>query len=68
MTITRNTSYDDLPEYLTPAEVMAYLGLSRGTVYELLSSNAIAHVRFGRMIRIPKTALRQVAAPVALGV
>jgi excisionase family DNA binding protein len=54
----RETPYEDLPEYLTPAEVRAYLHLSRGTVYELLRSNQIGHVRFGRTIRIPKSALR----------
>ena len=66
--ITRTTPYDDLPEYLRPAEVMAHLGLSRGTVYDLIGRNKIEHVRFGRMIRVPKTALRKRAAPVELGV
>jgi excisionase family DNA binding protein len=55
----RTVPYDDLPEYLTPAEVQAYLSISRNTVYELLHRNQIHHVRFGRLIRVPKAALRQ---------
>jgi excisionase family DNA binding protein len=56
--ITRSVTYDDLPEYLTPAEAQAYLSVSRTTIYELLRRSEIRHVRFGRLIRIPKTALR----------
>jgi excisionase family DNA binding protein len=55
----RTLPFDDLPEYLTPSEVQAYLSLGRNTVYELLRRNEIAHVRFGRLIRIPKAALRR---------
>lgn len=42
---------------VTPAELQAYLNLSRNTVYELLKQNKIPHVRFGRLIRIPKSVL-----------
>lgn len=52
-------AYGDLPEFLTPSEVQAYLNLSRTTVYDLLRRNEIQHVRFGRAIRIPKAALKQ---------
>jgi excisionase family DNA binding protein len=57
--------FDDLPELLTPEEFRAYLGLGRNTVYELLRRHEIPSVRFGRLIRIPKTALKQqdAAAP-----
>ncbi|MGH9370239.1 MAG: helix-turn-helix domain-containing protein [Vicinamibacterales bacterium] len=38
--------------------------MSRATVYELLRRNEIRHVKFGRLIRIPKAALRaEVEAP-----
>jgi excisionase family DNA binding protein len=56
--IKRTIPYDELPELLTPAEVQAYLNLSRNSVYELLRRNELEHVRFGRLIRIPKTGLR----------
>jgi excisionase family DNA binding protein len=58
----RTVPYDNLPEYLTPAEVQAYLNISRNTVYELLRRNEIPHVRFGRLIRVPKAALCKSAA------
>lgn len=57
-TIHRGIAYDRLPEYLSPEEFRSYVGLSRNTMYELLRRNQVAHVRFGRSIRIPKTSLR----------
>jgi excisionase family DNA binding protein len=56
---SRTIPYEELPQYLTPAELQAYLSLSRNTVYDLLRRNEIPHRRFGRTIRIPKTALKQ---------
>ena len=55
--LTRWTRYEDLPEFLTPAECRAYLNISRNGIYDLLRRGAIPHRRFGRIIRIPKTAL-----------
>ena len=57
--IDRRTPVADLPEYLTPDEFRAYVGLSRSTVYDLLRRQEIPSVRFGRCIRIPKTALQR---------
>lgn len=56
--VTRLVPYDQLPEFLSPAEFQAYLGLGRNTVYDLLRRDEIPHVRYGRTIRIPKTALQ----------
>ena len=56
--IARSIPYELLPEFLSPEEFRQYLGLSRNGVYELLRRQEIPHVRFGRLIRIPKTALR----------
>jgi excisionase family DNA binding protein len=55
----RTIPFNELPEFLTPSEVQAYLNLSRSTIYDLLRRNEIRHVRFGRQIRIPKSTLRQ---------
>ncbi len=55
--ITRSTPYDDLPEFLTPDEFRAYIGIGRSTMYDLLRREDVPHVKFGRCIRIPKTAL-----------
>ncbi len=57
MPITRTTPADELPEYLTPAEVQHYLSLSRATTYDLLRRGELPSRRFGRLIRIPKAAL-----------
>ena len=61
--IDRHTPFDALPEYLSPEECRAYLALGRSTMYDLLQRHEIAHVRFGRCIRIPKTALRTPSSP-----
>ena len=59
-TVTRTTPLVDLPEFLSPDEFRAYVGLGRSTVYDLLRRDEIPHVKFGRCIRIPKTALQSV--------
>lgn len=56
--MTRTIPYEHLPEYLTPEEFRTYLGLGRNTVYDLLRRGEIPHLRFGRLVRIPKTALQ----------
>jgi len=56
-TIDRRMPIAELPEFLSPEEFMAYIALSRSTVYDLLRRDEIPHVKFGRCIRIPKSAL-----------
>ena len=56
--ITRVTPFDELPDLLTPDEFRAYTGIGRSTMYDLLRREDVPHVRFGRCIRIPKTAVR----------
>lgn len=60
--ISRSTPLDQLPEFLSPEEFRVYLGLGRSTVYDLLQRDEIPHQRFGRCIRIPKSALRAALA------
>jgi excisionase family DNA binding protein len=57
---SRSTPYAELPEFLTPEEFRAYLGLGRNTVYDLLRRGDVPHRRFGRIIRIPKSAVQSV--------
>ena len=57
-TVTRVTPIAELPEFLSPEEFRQYVGLARSTVYDLLRRNQIPHVKVGRGIRIPKSALR----------
>ena len=56
--ITRWTRFEDLPEFLSPDEVMAFLGLGRGLVYDLLHTGALPTVRFGRLFRVHREALK----------
>jgi excisionase family DNA binding protein len=49
--------YDDLPDLCTPEDARLFLQIGRNTIYELLKSGAIRHVKYGRLIRIPKAAL-----------
>jgi excisionase family DNA binding protein len=56
-TITRQTPYADLPEWLDVAEFRAYLGVSRGQAYDLIRTAAIPSRKFGKLIRIHKSAV-----------
>ncbi len=55
--VTRTTPVDALPELLTPEEFRRVAGLGRATTYDLIRRGQIPSVRFGRVIRIPKSAL-----------
>jgi len=56
--INRNTKFELLPKFLTPAEVSQYLGLGRTTVYMLIESGELVSRRFGRRRFVLKEALR----------
>ena len=60
--IRRTTPVESLPEFLTPTEFQTYLGIGRSTCYELLRQGLVPSVKFGRLIRIPKSALHSPAA------
>lgn len=49
--------HNELPDLCTPEEVRRFLRIGRNTVYDLIKSGALPCVRFGKLIRIPKTAL-----------
>ena len=57
-TITQATPVTDLPEFLSPEEFRIYVGIGRATCYDLLRRGEIPSVRFGRLIRIPKSVLQ----------
>ena len=58
MKITRQTTYQNLPEWVAPVDVSGYLGLGRSTVYELIRSGELPSRRFGRRLFVLKEALR----------
>jgi excisionase family DNA binding protein len=56
--LDRRTPVAELPEFLSPEEFRAYVGISRSTIYDLLRRDEIPSQRFGKCIRIPKSALQ----------
>ena len=49
--------FEDLPDLCTPAEARAFLRVSRNGIYHLIATKAVPSVKFGNLIRIPKSAL-----------
>ncbi len=46
-----------LPILLYVSEAAKMLALSRARVYQMIASGEVPHVRFGKAVRIPRTAL-----------
>jgi len=59
--ITRSTPIADLPELITVEELARWLGVGRGTGYELIRRGEVKSVRLGRLVRIPKSELAELA-------
>ena len=49
--------YEDLPDLVTPEDARQFLQVGRNTIYELLKGGAIHSLKFGKLIRIPKSEL-----------
>ena len=56
--VTRHTPLADLAEFLRVDEVAAHLDCSKGTVYEAIRCGQLRHCRIGRLVRIPRDAVR----------
>lgn len=55
--ISQTTPVDQLPEFLTVEEFCAYFAIGKTAAYDLVRRGELAHVRFGRLVRIPKAAM-----------
>jgi excisionase family DNA binding protein len=55
--ITRTTPIDELPQLVRVDEASAWLGCSRGLVFELCRRGDLQSIRLGRLLRIPREAL-----------
>jgi excisionase family DNA binding protein len=55
--IGRLTPLGELPELLRVDEAAAFLGVSRGLVYELARRGKLQSVRLGRLLRIKRDGL-----------
>lgn len=60
--IDRFTPLERLPQFLSPEEARVVLNVSRTAIYEILRRGELEHVRFGRIIRIPRDALVRTGA------
>jgi excisionase family DNA binding protein len=56
--LSQHRTLDDLPFYLTVDEWRDLLRIGRSKAYELLRSGAVPHVRHGKIIRIPRSAVQ----------
>ncbi|MEK5419421.1 helix-turn-helix domain-containing protein [Paenibacillus sp. FSL L8-0708] len=52
-----NVALNDLPSFLKPDEVAAYLGVSRNTVYRWCKAGDIESVKVRKTLRIQKSTL-----------
>jgi excisionase family DNA binding protein len=52
-------SFSDLPDILTPNDLIKYLPIGRNAIYETLQSQRIRNVRVGQKYLVPKAALRE---------
>lgn len=48
---------EELPLTIRIDDLMAVLGIGKNTAYNLVHCSAIKHIRVGRQIRIPRSAL-----------
>lgn len=59
----RVPSIDSLPELLTVAELMRVARIGRTSAYEMVRSGSVPVIRFGRAIRVPRSALQHLSPP-----
>lgn len=55
--VTATTPYEDLPQQLTVDEYIAITRTSRATAYDHVRRGLVPSIRYGRLLRIPKTVL-----------
>jgi hypothetical protein len=51
--------FEELPDVLTPQDLIAFLPIGRSSVYDALSTKAIKSIRIGQRLLITKAALRE---------
>ncbi|HEY1656168.1 MAG TPA: excisionase family DNA-binding protein [Candidatus Tumulicola sp.] len=59
MEAKRRPRFEELPDILTPKDLLDYLPIGRDAVYSALESQAIRNVRIGQKFLIPREALRE---------
>ena len=56
--VTRRTPFAALPDLLRVEEVAAYLGVSKGVVYDEITRGHLPAIRIGRLLRVPRDGVR----------
>jgi|CXWL01.1.fsa_nt_gi excisionase family DNA binding protein len=51
-------NFDELPDWVPPAQAALYLNSGVTTIYALCHRGVLPYKRFGRLFRVPKEALR----------
>jgi excisionase family DNA binding protein len=59
--VSRATKLDDMPELITIEELAIWLGVGRNTAYALVARGEIKSIRLGRLLRVAKSALAELA-------
>lgn len=59
--ITRQSRLDDLPEFLSVAELCSFLDIGRAAGYALVRNGALPSARLGKKILVPRAALLKAA-------
>lgn len=57
-TLKQPRRFEELPEILTPQDLIEYLPIGRDSIYSALKSQAIPNVRLGQKFIITRSALR----------
>jgi excisionase family DNA binding protein len=56
-TIDRSTPIELLPQLLRISEAASWADCSEGVLYEEIKRGRLAHVKLGRLLRVPRNAL-----------
>jgi Helix-turn-helix domain len=57
--VVLNGRFTELPDVLTPRDLIAFLPIGRNAVYDALRTRAIKSIRVGHRLLITKAALRE---------
>jgi excisionase family DNA binding protein len=57
--LTRQTPIEELPQFLSVEEFCAFTKIGRSAAYDLVRRGELEHVRFGKIIRIPRRVLER---------
>ena len=55
----QNARFADLPDILTPRDVITFLPIGRNAVYDAIKRQTLKSIRVGQKILITKAALRE---------